>query len=539
MSKITLKIYIFFLIFQPYIFQYSNKSDIQHSDQYNSNNTYYIMRKNRRGKIFQTLYSDSPSNNYYYTTLYLGRNLTKQTYLIDTDIETLSSPCKKCTFCGKNKTNYYYIKGDKKKIKYGSGICDILPALRSSNIINKKYIKPCYFLSTKINGDGIRGYFMKEEVYFETNKIPFNQSVNKVYKSYSVPIGCSRAEFGNYKNISTDGIMGLNYNNKSFANILYNLNITKKNIFSICLGNMGGYLSLGYVTRRYHTSKIIKFIELLKSDNSYKFEVNSFEVGNVRKYVIKATAILDSTNPISYFPNNIFQKMLYEFEDYCNDSKKPKCSTFYYNSEYGYCTNFENEQEMNIHVKLWPYIFFTFDTVMFFWNPKDYFYRANDTKACLGINNHSFSHITFGSNLMRNYDFIFDNENKRIGFIKADCSQIITNNNNMNNNSNININNNYFKIENEVDENNETIIKNKFPIIKDGIEFIRGRNDELNNIKDKTNIFNLIIHNVYISLLGLTIFYIIIIVVVLYRILNSNNQIFDEEANKFNQIPND
>jgi len=532
MSQIYLKIYIFFLIFQPYIFQFINKSDTQYSGEYNSNNTYYIIRKNRRAKIFQTLYSDSPSNNYYYTTLYLGKNLTKQTYLIDTDIETLSSPCKRCTFCGKNKTNYYYIKGEKRKIKYGSGMCDILPFLDSYKIINKKYVKPCYFLSTKINGDGIRGYFMKEEVYFETNKISSNQSVNKVYKSYSILIGCSRAEFGKYKNISTDGIMGLNYNNKSFANILFNLNITKKNIFSICLGNMGGYLAMGYVTNRYHNFKKIKFFNLLDSDNSYKFQVNSFAIGNVRKYVIKTTAILDSSTPISYFPDHIFQKILFEFENYCNDANTPKCTTFFYNSKYGYCTNFENEQEMNIHVKLWPFIFFTFDTVMFYWNPKDYFYRASDTKACLGMNNYTFNHITFGSNLMRNYDFIFDGENNRIGYVRADCSGIIRNNN-----SNININ--YLKSENEGEENKEKNSKNKVPIIKDGIEFIRGKNDELNRIKDKTNTFNILIHNVYISLIAFAIFYIIIIIVVLYRTLNSNNQIFDEEASKLNQNPND
>ena len=526
MSKISLKLYICFLIIHPYISQLSNKSDVQYLVKYTSNNTYHIIKINLRHKILQTLYSDSPSNNYYFTTLYLGKNLTKQTYLIDTDIETISSPCKKCTFCSKNKTNYYYIKGEKKKIKFGSGICDILPSLQSSKFLNQKYIKPCSFLSTKINGDGIRGYFMKEEVYLESNKIPINPNINKIYKSYSIPIGCSRAEFGNYKNILTDGIMGLNYNNKSFVNILYNLNIIKKNIFSICLGHMGGYLSLGRITNKYHISNKVKFIKLLKSDNSYKFQVNSFKVGNIRKKRIKSIAIIDSTTPITYFPNNIFKKFLYDFEDYCIDSKKIKCTSFLYNRDYGYCTYFKNKKEMNKHIKLWPYIIFTFDKAKFFWYPKNYFYRASDTKACLGINNHTFNHITFGSNFMRNYDFIFDNKNKRIAFIKADCSEIIKNKNNIN----------FFKIENESknEEKNETIIKNKFTIIKDGIKFIRGRNDELNNFKDKENLFNVIIHNVYISLIMLAVFYIIMIVLALYRILSSKNQIVEEEEKNLN-----
>ena len=33
-------------------------------------------------KLLQTLYSDSYSNNYYYTTLYIGSNKFKQTYIV-------------------------------------------------------------------------------------------------------------------------------------------------------------------------------------------------------------------------------------------------------------------------------------------------------------------------------------------------------------------------------------------------------------------------------------------------------------------------
>ena len=58
-------------------------------------------------KLLQTLYSDSFSNNYYYTTLYIGPNKIKQRYLIDTTNAILSSPCGSCEDCGKHKKNYY------------------------------------------------------------------------------------------------------------------------------------------------------------------------------------------------------------------------------------------------------------------------------------------------------------------------------------------------------------------------------------------------------------------------------------------------
>ena len=71
-----------------------------------NNNT---INKSRRGKILQTLYSDSPSNNYYYTVLYLSRNITKLTYLIDTELDVMSSPCHKCYHCNRNKTNFFLV----------------------------------------------------------------------------------------------------------------------------------------------------------------------------------------------------------------------------------------------------------------------------------------------------------------------------------------------------------------------------------------------------------------------------------------------
>ena len=114
MYKIYLKIYIFFLIFQPYIFQFINKSDTQYSGEYNSNNTYYIIRKNRRAKIFQTLYSDSPSNNYYYTTLYLGKNKSPQVYILDTGSSITTSPCDQCTSCGEHLNPKYPLENTSK-----------------------------------------------------------------------------------------------------------------------------------------------------------------------------------------------------------------------------------------------------------------------------------------------------------------------------------------------------------------------------------------------------------------------------------------
>ena len=59
-------------------------------------------------KLLQTVYSDSFSKNYYYTTLYVGHKRVRQSYIIDTTSSIMASPCAPCEECGKHKSPIYY-----------------------------------------------------------------------------------------------------------------------------------------------------------------------------------------------------------------------------------------------------------------------------------------------------------------------------------------------------------------------------------------------------------------------------------------------
>ena len=98
-------------------------------------------------KLLQTLYSDSFSNNYYYTILYIGPNKKKQTYIIDTTSKIMSSPCEECKLCGKKKSNYFdnTNKNALKPLKCSSKTCK---TLFSSECSHKKDSKN-YVLSNR------------------------------------------------------------------------------------------------------------------------------------------------------------------------------------------------------------------------------------------------------------------------------------------------------------------------------------------------------------------------------------------------------
>ena len=509
MSKFTLKIYIFCILLHFYLFKQShnaNKYNIRQLQIKQPNNP----------KILQTLYSDSPSNNYYYTVLYMGRNLTRRTYLIDTGIDVLSAPCGRCLHCNENHKNYFFSKQRiNRRIKCDSELCSMLPSIGC--IHHNEYMKniQCAFLSTKLNGDGMRGYYIKTSLFFEKDKKPNYHNANKVYESHGIPLACSLAQFGKYKNLSTNGVLGLNNKEKSFISVLYNLKIIKKDIFSICIGDRFGYLSIGGIHKEYHKSKKIEYI-INTSPNVYQIKVETINIGNVKKRKINSNCEIDSANPISFFPAKLFKKMIKDYEKFLffKVIKKNIKYSFIYDHDHGYCAIFENNEEMKKQIKLWPKIDIFFSKTKFEWEPENYFYRQTETKACLGIKNHSLNHIIFGNNFLRGNDFIFDKSRNRIGFVKADCSKIISMNtydDNLNNDAD---NNTWQIIEEKIKD--KKVYKNIK--IKNGIEFFMGKNNELANLKEY-NLIKKIVNISFLSLIILVIFFIVISIIILYRII--------------------
>jgi hypothetical protein len=193
----------------------------------------------------------------------------------------MSSPCSPCEHCGAHKKAYYYdLNHLHKPLKCNSKICNLVPA---TNCLAKKtlFSRSCSFKINRVSGDGITGYYLRDIVYFETDR-KYHAAPNqrKIYRSYALPIGCTTGELGKYKELNTDGIMGMSYNPKSFAGLLYNLKIINSNVFTLCFGLRGGYMSLGEVDTTFHKSENIEYVPLLNSTSYYLIKVNSLKVGD-------------------------------------------------------------------------------------------------------------------------------------------------------------------------------------------------------------------------------------------------------------------
>ena len=384
-------------------------------------------------KLLQTVYSDSFSKNYYYTTLYVGDNKVRQTYIIDTASSIMASPCSPCPECGSHKSPFYYDKNrHHKPLKCSSKICQLTPA---TSCVKKKLkflsSATCSFKINRASGEGIMGYYMRDIVYFETDrKLDKSPSSRKVYRSYALPIGCTTAELGKYKELNTDGIMGMSNNPKSFMSLLYKLKVVNRDIFSLCFGLRGGYMSLGEVDKSFHKSEEIEYIPLLTSNIYYLVKLNSLKVGSGKGHnsiKMPVIASIDTGNSISYFPSIIFKNITAEFKEFCEKKVNGKCGNFIYDHDLGYCAAFPDRETLFRAIyEYWPNITLHFGDSEYIWKPIHYYYyyfTVKERKACLGFNYHSSERVILGANFIHGHDIIFDRAGKRLGFVPADCSR--------------------------------------------------------------------------------------------------------------------
>ena len=382
-------------------------------------------------KLLQTVYSDSFSKNFYYTTLYLGDQKVRQTYIIDTGSSIMSSPCSPCPNCGSHKRPYYYDFNHKHKpLKCASRICKLVPA----NVCNNKRLKfsegkSCSFNYERASGEGIKGYYLRDIVYFETDrKLHLSLLKKKVFRSYAMPVGCTTGEEGKYKELNTDGILGMSNSPKAVPNLLYNLGIINRNLFTMCFGLRGGYMSLGEIDTTFHKSEVINYVPLLDSDIYYFIKLNSLKVSNEETSAVKVPLVakIDTGNSISYFPSIVFKAMISQFKKYCH-SGNHTCGNFTYEEDYGYCASFPDRESLfNSIYKNWPEIILTFGEYEYVWKPINYYYykfNINQRKACLGFQLHKSERVILGSNFIHGHDIIFNREKKELGFVEADCSR--------------------------------------------------------------------------------------------------------------------
>ena len=475
--------------------------------------------------------------NFYYTTLFLGKEKENQTFLLDTTSSITTSPCNLCTSCGDHVNEYFKIKSNSSIIKSDSYKCASLTKslnYSSKTINNYSY---CNFFSNFEDNEEIEGIYINNLVSFEpiTSKMNSEEDEENYISSnneFELTIGCTLKETGGFQSRIADGVIGLNNNEKSLISMMYDMNIIKKNLFSLCFDEYGGYFSLGEIDIKYHINPNINYVKLYSNNDLYELEINSFIIDN-NEMKNKYIAYIDSSSTISYFPIDTFNMMMAEFFSACADLEG-ECGEIKRKEGYGICAEFKDLNGLNNALNFaWPSIIIKFNDYDFIWKPKNYYMDFSSKKkirACLGFeSNKNIKNIILGTTFMHGYDIIFDRENNRIGFAEAACNRKIS--------EKMNIINDKIKIEEER-KKRETIKKENHKKILEAIkkeeekrikEIVQNKKKQNNSkvnmkkeIKKEKNLYEIYKERTY--MLIFLVFIISIILTMLYYVsCNFNN----------------
>ena len=409
--------------------------------------------------------------NYYYTSLYLGKNKSQQVYILDTGSSITTSPCDQCTKCGNHLNPKYALENTSKILSCNDYKCKI--ASNSKCLQNK-----CSFQISYAEGSKLSGVYVDQEVYFETiNLVP-----NITNQSFNIPLGCTTTETHLFQTQLADGIMGLNNNENSFVGIMYKLGIIQKNIFSLCFEHDGGYFSIGKIYDEFHYSKNIEYVDLAnKNIGNYIINFKYLKIGD-SQVDFNGKAVIDSGTTITYFPPLKFKEIMNIILEKCKTSKK--CGNLQRTQNFGYCASIKDEKDLyKIIYEGWGNITFKFDDYEFIWMPKNYHYiykpHENEIYVCLGFDEDKRGNTLLGTTFMHGYDIIFDKEKHRIGFVQADCNREL--NASDNNNTDIqNDINDFDMVNNNINENE--IINITTPNVTGYIPGRKYNNQNITNI---------------------------------------------------------
>ena len=361
-----------------------------------------------------SIYGSAFGLNYYYANLYLGENNEKQTYIIDTGSSITTSPCVLCEKCGQHLNDYFSLEEDS-KILCNSNKCNIVKSHCGSN-------NQCSFYTSYSEGSTLEGIFVNK-------LIKFGDEDNLSEGKYA-PIGCTTRETHLFLTQRADGIMGLANNEYNFVSLMNKVGAIDKNIFGLCLAQIGGYFSIGEINTTFHKEKI-SYVRMERSSLFYNIEMNDIFINDIKinSFAKKRyQVIIDSGTTISYFPTEVFNEIEEKVKSICNSyENKNACGKYAYDKDLGLCFIFESKKHMEDSVlNYWPnFSFILSNNYNFRWKPEQYVFNESNKKrarACMGFNSQQ-GKFTMGSTWMIGHEIIFDVNNKKIGFAEAYCDK--------------------------------------------------------------------------------------------------------------------
>mmetsp|Transcript_38513 Transcript_38513/g.83359 ORF Transcript_38513/g.83359 Transcript_38513/m.83359 type:complete len:481 (+) Transcript_38513:714-2156(+) len=185
------------------------------------------------------------------------------------------------------------------------------------------------------------------------------------------------------------------------------------NIFSICLAEWGGRLTVGGPNVTYHKGPI-QYVPLESSSGFYRVPLKSFALNGVVLASELGRTMIDSGTTYTYMSNSAYNALKTAIEEHCKETEG--------------CGKVASQKCWNLPLGPFSLDYFPTFTVNIGnisanWTPQAYLYqRQTSSQWCYGFAADGFrANTVLGSTWMLHQDIIFDMQNSRVGIVPADC----------------------------------------------------------------------------------------------------------------------
>jgi hypothetical protein len=366
--------------------------------------------------------------------LYVGSPPQRQTMIVDTGSRLIAFPCKPCSSCGKHASTYFDPALSSTVMTPSCGSCRLPSVSHCSEFNTEK----CVMSQKYTEGSSWHAFEVEDIIWFGSNDVHDGVEHTGLMR-LAVPytFGCQTSTSGLFRNQYADGIFGIGlHEESSILKALYDSKAIGRKTFSLCFTRNGGQLSLGGTAVQQHHKDVLRFVPLNKNNGFYSLKVTRLHVGDIcitcGKYKSALSSfrqgkgtILDSGTTDTFLPEAVATSFAKAWKNVTSGMNYFKSRTrFYTFSEFSTLPDIVMTFEGNVTLTIQPERYM--ENVLV--HPSDD--SLQPWKGTRQLTNRIYldepAGAVLGANAMIGHDFLFDMQERRVGWARADCRFVET-----------------------------------------------------------------------------------------------------------------
>eukprot|EP00929_Paragymnodinium_shiwhaense_P014567 TRINITY_DN122487_c0_g1_i1.p1 TRINITY_DN122487_c0_g1~~TRINITY_DN122487_c0_g1_i1.p1 ORF type:complete len:541 (-),score=70.64 TRINITY_DN122487_c0_g1_i1:7-1629(-) len=341
------------------------------------------------------LYGNIDMYAYYFVDILVGSPPQRVSVILDTGSGLAAFPCAGCPQCGSHIDPLF----DFSRSSTAAWVpCDRSICRDTCKQDHCSYYQG-YQESSSIEGDWFEDYVRLGDA------IQRNPPVK-------ARLGCHRRETKLFYTQKANGIFGVQGTRSVLNNLFADSRHVDSRVFSICLAEWGGRLTVGGYNNSYHRGQI-QYVPFLGNRYSVELLTMKIEAKTVSNF---RTTVIDSGTTYTYMGSEPYWGLRNEIEHHCG------VFTHCMAERDDKCWNLQDSEALD----RFPVITVEFASgVSVRWGPRAYLYNKGTTNTwCYAFENDGKNANTvLGASWMLHKEIVFDLKSNRAGIVDANCPE--------------------------------------------------------------------------------------------------------------------